>query len=292
MGVVVPQGANLGVGGTVSWGSSSNLSALATLPTINSTDGTILVILSAMVGSSSILQIAAGLFPGDSAWRGVGWFVPDIGAVPEQYEWTLNSTALQMAPGSTVSLAIYRSAGAWQYSVMDLSSGERLSGGFENAPNVPFASGDQEAFALESYSSNVTVFSSMGSLVLKSLLVDGRQVTGGLYSFNTWDPSHHPLFVVGGLSAPPYIALVNGDNGSVVWRYNSAWESVEPVGSGTFYAGILLLAVGLSAIIVFVALKVGPGRRFPKASERGSSLANPFMRNGSEAFPASFRGTA
>ncbi len=260
LGMVVPEGAALEGGGRVSWGSATNLSALVRLPLVNSTDNTILVVLSAMIGENSVVQIAAGLFPRTNSWKAVAWFVPDIGAEQQEYEWTLNSTQLSIQGGASVSLSIFRSGGGWQYGIADLGTNSGLTGPFANAADLPFRSGDQEVFALESYTSNATILSGMGNLTLTSVFLDGQRVVGGSYLLGSWDPNRNPLFVVGGLSAPYFISVKSFNNGTLVWGYSNEWGSIGVPASDM----LLFLAVGLAcftaALLLVAARNVWRGR--------------------------------
>jgi len=264
LGVVVPEGAALASSRRVSWQTTSNLSASARLPALNTTDGTILLALSAMVGDSSVIQAAAGLFPGSNTWRALAWFVPDIGATPQAYEWTLNSTESRMKPGALVSLSLFREGGVWHYGILDDESGLGDFGPFTNAPRSSFKVGDQEVFALESYTSNDTVLSRMGSAILRSIYLDGDRVTGGFYYLNNWDPAHHPLFVAGGLQAPTSITLQSFPNGTVAWGYSAGWQGsyYSPPDFGYFVPLALLVVVATVSAFLLIHVRAAPeGRR-------------------------------
>ena len=66
----------------------------------------------------------------------------------------------------------------------------------------------------------------MGNLTLDTLSVNGRRVSGGWYPYGSWDTSHKPLFVVGGLEPPFYISLQQSGSTTFTWSYNE-WETPE-----------------------------------------------------------------
>jgi hypothetical protein len=219
LGIVVPEGSQLEGGGRVSWRNASEITAIIQLPNITRTDFAILSVLSIMVDDGSVLQVAAGLYPNMSNWLAYGWFIQSPEADPQDYAWVLNSSRPEMAAGAWVSLSVYTSSSGWGYSVEDISTHEAVKGKFMFDVS-PFAKiGDQEVFGFESYSYSNLVFEHMGSLVLSSLLINGRRVTKGWYYFADWDTSHNPLFVVGGLNPPPFIFTNELANGTVVWMY-------------------------------------------------------------------------
>jgi hypothetical protein len=118
--------------------------------------------------------------------------------------------------------------------------------------------GDQEVFALESYSTSNAVFAHMGDMILKTLDIDGRKVSGGWYPYGSWDPSHKPLFVVGGLSPPSYISLGESENKTLEWSYEQWSTSAQATSSN----GVLTPSVAVPAaaalgvtILVFAVKK-------------------------------------
>jgi len=258
LGLVVPQGATLADGRTVAWGNVGNITAVVELPVVSRTDNTILVVLSAMVGDNSVLQVSAGLFPESTSWRAVGWYIPDVRASPQQYEWTLNSSTPELPSGGWVSLSIFQAGGVWQYRIVDLDTQREVSGAYSDAPVAHVREGDQEVFALESYTSNATVISGMGNLTLKSLYLDGQALKGGLYYYNDWDPSHQPLFVVGGLDAPNFISVEDLRNGTFVWSYSAQWRDVTSMTSEAAYAAMFTLIVTLAVILLYIAIHMKP----------------------------------
>jgi hypothetical protein len=117
--------------------------------------------------------------------------------------------------------------------------------------------GDQEVFALESYSTSNAVFAHMGEMILKTLDIDGRKVSSGWYPYGSWDPSHKPLFVVGGLNPPSYISLGESENTTLEWSYE-AWSSSAQTPSNGVLTPIVavpaVIALGLT-ILVFTVKK-------------------------------------
>jgi hypothetical protein len=157
-------------------------------------------------------------------------------------------------------MSLFRTAEGWGYGLAAVGQGQEAVGAFPGAPLAPFKVGDQEAFALESYTSNSSVLSSMGNLTLAAAEVDGARVVGGTYLFTDWDPSHNPLFVVGGQRAPGRVAVrVNGD-GSVVWSYSPAWSGGGPTVPVTLVAALVALAAAPVALLA-AALARGRGAR-------------------------------
>ena len=84
--------------------------------------------------------------------------------------------------------------------------------------------GDQEVFALESYFASNVVFAHMGVMILKTLDINERKVSGGWYPYGSWGTSHKPLFVVGGLNPPSYISIGESENMTLEWTYQE-WAS-------------------------------------------------------------------
>jgi hypothetical protein len=100
----------------------------------------------------------------------------------------------------------------------------------------------------------------MVSLVLSSLLVDGREIARGWYFFGDWDSSHNPLFVVGGLNPPPFISVRRFANDTIAWYYVE-WRGSELAFPSTWDAIIpILLTVGVltagSALVLTIKKKL------------------------------------
>jgi hypothetical protein len=215
LGIVVPENSRLTGGGMLSWTNVTSVSSQVTLPNMTYSDYPTLAVESLMASDGSVMQIAAGLYPGNSKWLAYGWFIKDVKAYPSSYDWVLNSSKPAMGAGAPITLSISMSEGRWRYRVEDLSTAEVASGEY---PEVPPALkvGDQEVFALESYTTTNLVFAHMGNLTLDALRINGRKLTAGWYGYGSWDARHNPLFTVGGLAPPSYISLQE-TNGTLVW---------------------------------------------------------------------------
>jgi hypothetical protein len=254
LGVVVPEGAGLQDGGKLHWEGVSNVTVAVTLPNITLPDRTVYVVLSVMTSEGSVLQAAAGVYPNRSSWLAYSWSIPSIDAVPLTYQWVLNASEPQMSPDSRVSLSIYQTSGLWKLRVMNSDTGSSVDRSFPPGVAGTIKVGDQEIFALESYSKTGATFQDMGNMTLDRLLVDGQKVTGGFYSYGNWDPSHDPVFVVGssGTAPPAFLHLQQVDDGSFVWGFSSVWGGDFNNYQWGFWTD--LVAVLLIAALVAVAL--------------------------------------
>lgn len=261
LGVVVPNGAALADGHQLVWSAASNVTALLVLPQIGSVDDTVYAILSAMTKSGSVLQVAAGIYPGMDDWRAYVLYVKEAGS--EAYTWVVNESLPAMAPGAAVSLSIYWTDGAWSYEVRNVDASTQSGGHIMNDSVGGFRDGDQEVLALESYTVTDGVFATMGSMEATAILVDGAAVTGGWYALGGWDPLHNPLFVVGGLQ-PPAFARVSLANSSLTWIYSPEGRVEYVSSSGYGFA----LFVGAGAAIIATVLAVAVWER-RKETDRG-----------------------
>jgi hypothetical protein len=262
LGVVVPNGVQLAGGGRLSWQDVTNVTAQVTLPQINQTDNTVLAVVSLMTSDGHVLQLAAGIYPQTETWLSYAWLITNIQASSQSYEWVVNSSAPEMSPGDAVTLSLFLSSGAWNYVLTDVSSHQSMHGVFPHGEASPPTGGDQEIFAMESYTESSSVFSSMGNLTLTSLAVDGQKVAQGLYFFSNWEGQGNPLFIVGGYTEPPaFISIQNSDNGAVVWSYAGPWTGEAP--SLTLPVSLaatgILAACLVAAAIVFVRLRKSTG---------------------------------
>jgi hypothetical protein len=250
LGTVVPEGSKLQGGGRLSWETVTNVTALVTLPNITSPARVVYAVLSVMAADGSIMQAAAGVSPNRSSWVAFSWFISGIQRIPVEYLWVLNSSEPQMRSGDNVSISIFRAPDVWSLKLVDESTGGSIGRSFPQGIASSLRSGDQEVFALESYSRAVATFQHMGNLTLMSVLVDGQRVTGGFYSYGSWDPSHEPVFVVGssGSSPPVFITLQQHSDGSLVWGYTDSWR-----GDGGDYVGV----VGVIIMVVLTAGSLG-----------------------------------
>jgi len=204
-----------------------------------------------MAADGSVMQLAAGIYPNQTKWLAYAWYIKQVQVYPQTYDWVLNSSEPEMSVGSPVSLSIYLSHDRWRYLIDDLRTRNSTAGnyGLDVPPSLKV--GDQELFALESYSISDAVFVNMGNLTLNGLKINGKQVTGGWYEYGSWDTHHNPLFVVGGLDPPSYISLQEEGDGNLVWTFQQ-WSGatlVQPQGSPT----MLLVAIpALAAVVLFI----------------------------------------
>jgi hypothetical protein len=205
LGVVVPENSRFTDGSHLSWANVSAVSLEVTLPNITFSDYPTLAVESLMASDGSVMQIAAGIYPGNSKWFAYGWFIKDVGVYPQSYDWVLNSSKPEMTAGAQVSLSIFLSKGRWAYRIEDLSTQEVAAGEYATTVPPTLKVGDQEVFALESYTTSSLVFAYMGNLTLNALRINGREIAAGWYGYGSWDARHHLLFVVGGLNPPSYI---------------------------------------------------------------------------------------
>ncbi len=265
LGVVVPEGSKLQTGGGVRWEDASNVTAALTLPDSTRPDGAVYAVLSVMTEDRSVLQGAVGLAANRTEWFAYSWYIPDVRATPLRYVWILNSSGLGIAPGSEVSISVFRADASWSLRI-GLAGAEGVEATFPEGASTPLRVGDQEVFALESYSSTTSVFQDMGNLTLNGVYVDRQRVVTGFYPYADWEPAHNPLFVVGsaGTSPPSFISLLRLANGTSVWSYSPVWR-----GSSAGYTpglGVAFVLIMLAAAVVVVAFAVFASRRV-KGSE-------------------------
>ena len=258
LGVVVPNGVRLAGGAGLSWADVNNVTVRVTLPQINRTDGPVLAVLSLMTKDGNVLQLAAGIYPILDRWLTYVWFITDVRGGTESYQWLANGSLPEMSPGDAVALSLYDSSDVWNYGLSDATNHGSAHGVFPGEESSPPAAGNQEVFAMESYSENSSVFSHMGSLTVTSVTVDGMKVAQGLYVYSNLDWQRNPLFVVGGYAVPPdFIAVQGLENGTILWSYSGEWAGQSP--SLTFPVNLVafaILAVCLAAAaIVFVRIR-------------------------------------
>ncbi|MGA2627278.1 MAG: hypothetical protein ABSF63_09500 [Candidatus Bathyarchaeia archaeon] len=252
LGVVVPENSQFADGGLLSWENATAVTVIVRLPNISFTDAPTLAVESVMASDGSVLQVAAGIYPNSTSWLAYGWYIGNLQAYPQNYDWVLNSSKPEMAVGASVSLSIYLSLGKWHYRIEDMSTNETVSGEYAFAVSPAVKVGDQEVFALESYSTSNVVFENMGNLTLDTLSVNGRRVSGGWYPYGSWDTSHKPLFVVGGLEPPFYISLQQSASMTFKWSYNE-WETPEQPPPRISAWPFFIAALTLVAIVVPLA---------------------------------------
>jgi hypothetical protein len=227
-----------------------------TLPNISFTDYPLYAVESVMAADGSVMQIAAGLYPNTTQWLAYGWYIKNVQATPQNYEWVLNASKPEMAAGTPVSLSISLIQDRWQYRIEDLTTRAATAGNYPI--NVPpaFKVGDQELFAFESYSTSNIVFAQMGNLTLNMLRINGRQIATGWYEYGGWNTRHNPLFVVGAFDPPPYIFLQKTKDSTLIWSYEewsgSQQEALPPPSLLTSLVGVSVVAT----ILVFAILWV------------------------------------
>jgi hypothetical protein len=251
-GVVVPDGAWLAGEGQVSWADVKNLTAMARLPNITEPQGVTYIVLSAEGDDGAVIQVAAGVWPGSSTWLVYSWRVSGIGTGSPSYSWVMNASTPSMMPEDLVSVSISAGEGFWGMKVHDLNTGGTRTEYVPSPALTGFKSGDQEVFALESYTRDVSTFREMGNASLLSLSLNGRRVTSGWYAYEGWDPTHSPLFAVGSASPPTFITLTQGKGGQVDWSYDAQWTGAvwnPSIGPDVLPLAILAVLVPLAFIL-------------------------------------------
>lgn len=258
LGVVIPENSRFTDGSYLAWAKVSQVSLQVTLPNITFSDYPTLAVESLMAADGSVMQIAAGIYPGNSKWLAYGWFIQDVKAYPQSYDWVLNASRPEMKAGTPISLSISLSEGRWGYRIENLITHEAIEGEYKATVPPTLKVGDQEVFALESYSTSTLVFAHMGNLSLTALEINGKSVASGWYGYGSWDTHHNPLFVVGGLEPPSYISLQETGDGTLTWGYEQ-WLSPEPTMPSSFPLWTMVGAVAVAGVIV--AAGVYPRRR-------------------------------
>jgi hypothetical protein len=251
LGVVVPEVAPSATGGGASWETVNNVTITMKLPDIRQTDGTTYAILSLMANDGSILQLAAGLLPNASAWGTYAMWIQNPSSYPQQYRTVLNASTPGFAIGTNVSLEMYLAGGKWAFLARAVGTNLTVRSILSQDLSTSLRGGDQEVFALESYSFDSDVFADMGNLTLSSILLNGHKVTSGIYFYNGgWNPSHSPLFAVGGATPPGFILISSCDGNVACWSFRSLWSGPpgSPVAQGMTIAviGVALVAAGIA----------------------------------------------
>ena len=268
LGVVLPEGAKLEGGGDLSWGSVRNITVLVALPLIENPSDSVYATLNVMTANGVVLQVASGIYPGNSTWLVYSMYIADVTQVPQQYTWVLNSSAPRAVPGDSEVISIFLSQlGVWTFRVADARENASVQSSFGLSSNKPAMAGDQEVFALESYSWDNTTFDTMGSMTLSSIFVNGQRVEGGLYPFADWDMIHSPLFIVGG-AAPPQFVSLDVNESTAIWSYSGQWQGNIQGGPDLFTAAgfILPLAASIAVVVIgllYVTRKTEPQNRSP-----------------------------
>jgi len=262
LGVVAPEGSGLSDGASLRWESVNNVTVLVSLPNITLPDRVVYSVLSVMTGDGGIMQVAAGVYPNRSAWLTYSWVIPRSDTTTPTYQWILNGSEPRMAQNSRISMSIFHLSGLWSLRVTDEGTNSSVERQFPPGLGPALKAGDQEVFALESYSRTSSTFREMGNLTLESLLVDDQRVTGGFYSYGDWDPNHDPLFVVGsaGTSPPSFISLEKTGDGSFAWEFAGLWQG-EDLHFGQAAVAVVVVAVLTAAVLGAVALRFARKRR-------------------------------
>lgn len=251
LGVVFPEGTLLEGGSGLNWSAATNVTAVVELPNITWTDNTIYLILSAMNEYGEVIQLAAGLNSDERCWLVYAFYIGDITQYPQNYIWVANRSQPRMLPGEKVALTLHLDEkDGWIYVAHNLDTDVKTQGQFP-AGKVGLKRGEQELFALESYTSNPTVFKEMGKAVLESVYINGFRVEGEGYVLGGWDPLHKPLFLVGGGSIPSFIAIAQSSS-RYRWVYAPA-ESWEP-SLTPLYVGLAYVTTALAALILALVL--------------------------------------
>jgi hypothetical protein len=267
--VVVPEGAGLLGGGKVRWESVSNVTVEISLPNITLPDANTYAILSIMTNSGTVLQVAAGATPESSDWFAFAWSVSNVNSIPSTYQWILNASEPKMSPNGNVSLSIFQLGDQWNLKATNTNSGASVERPFPAQIAPTLKVGDQEVFALESYSRTSSTFENMGNLTMGPLLLNGQRVTSGFYTYAGWDPDHNPLFVVGssGSNPPSFIYIGQGEEGSFYWNYAVAWGIAgNPLTQLVEVSVVVMLVVTLTVVGTTVwwirkAARTSPGSR-------------------------------
>lgn len=263
LGVVLPEGASLEGGGDMTWENVRNITVSVALPTIENPSDAVYATLNVMTADGVVLQVAAGIYPGNSTWLVYSMYIANVMQVPQHYTWVLNSSAPRAVPGDSEVISIFLSQKqGWAFRVADAKENSSVQSSFGLLSNQPAKAGDQEVFALESYSWNAATFDAMGSMTLGSIFVNGQKVDGGLYAYAGWDMVHSPLFIVGGAEPPQFASLeVNGS--TATWSYSGQWQGDIQIGPSAFMAAafILPLAVSLGVVIIGLLYVTGKTRR-------------------------------
>lgn len=268
VGVVIGDGTRLETGGTLSWNLARNLTAVVKIPQIAHTDGTVYAILSVMTADGAVLQAAIGLYPGQSAWSVFCMYLDNVQESPQVYHWVTNSSLPQAFAGDSVSVSIFLSAaGDWTYRVTNWNSSVSAGGVFGVSARHTMMGGNQEVFALESYTDNTTIFSTMGNMTLESIYVDGNRSQGGWYSYGAWDPTHDLLFIIGGGTPPAFLGVEVSPGGTARWFYlgdpSQVWTTKGAVllsEKGVFVLSVVFLAGLGTGLAMVLSRKAGKDR--------------------------------
>lgn len=254
LGLVVPEGSSLQGGASLKWEEVGNLTAVFSLPNITLPDGVVYAVVSVMTSDGTVLQAATGIGTNCSAWQAYSWAIRGLKTGSLAYSWILNATGPRMEPSADVAISIFRTTDGWELRILDRTTNASVERSFPQGLGSSLKQGDQEVFSLESYSRSAATFRSMGNLTLRALLLDGAEVSGGVYSYGEWDPNHNPLFVVGssGSNPPYFISLRQVGDGSYAWAYTTSWKSSggPPIGVTAFFAVLLVGVLVVARVVI------------------------------------------
>lgn len=273
VGVAVPEGGETSQG-KVDWGRSKNLTVIFTLPSINSTEATIYVIVSAINSEGNVMQAAAGLEPGDNVWRSYAMYITGVRELNTDYYPILLWGPPLFRPSENASISLYsqkdENGMSWIARFRNLSTGQENLAKILEGGDGYFMVGDQEVVTLEAYTWSEDVFSKMRELRVHGIFLDGCKVIRGLYGVSGLAFDVDTLFIVGGgAPPPPFIRLEIEDNGGAKWVYSPiSWA--ETGHASAFYLVIFAVAI-LIVSIVYVALRVESG--FMSRHEVGKEAA-------------------
>jgi hypothetical protein len=278
IGIVVPDGSTLSGGGTLAWAAVTNVTVVVQIPEITNASESTYAVVSLMTQDGVVLQTAFGIYPGNSSWLVYSMFIGSINQNPQHYTWAINSSEPVAEPGDVVEISIYQSPGhVWSFRASNLNTSLSRQGAFGTITSEPPKDGDQEVFALESYSSDSSTFQSMGNLTLQSLLVDGKRVESGWYLFADWDMVHNPLFVVGGAAPPEFIGASTSDDGRAVWYYAGYWTgNGQADATGPILVAVaILLGAALSGVLLSMRyIRKAAGGKGEARAEQGQTDQN------------------
>ena len=274
LGVVVPENTQFADGSHLSWQNVDSVTAVVQLPNITSTDAPILAVESLMTSDGSVLQVAAGIYPNSTKWYAYGWYIGNVQTYPQTYAWILNSSRPEMVAGASVSLSIYYSSGHWHYAIEEMRTKETATGEYAFNVTSQMKSGDQEIFALESYSTSNGVFAHMGNMTLDTLTINEKRIAGGWYPYGSWDTTHKPLFVVGGLTPPTYISLQQAEGGSLDWNYQ-AWVNQGPSSYQIPFPQVFTPSLVAIAIVLAIVAYLATRRETPSSDLDPKGTHNP-----------------
>ncbi|MEM4289881.1 MAG: hypothetical protein QXQ48_06375 [Nitrososphaerota archaeon] len=254
LGLTIPDKSPLEDGEVLDWSAANNLTIVVTLPNINYTDNTLYVIVSVMTMSGTVLQVAAGLEPGQEVWSTHVMYVTGVYGSGKEYHLVARGAAPYSRPGDKLSISIYSAMigpnSTWFGEVYNYLTGEGKRFVILVNGSSSFRAGSQEVIALESYTSKEEVFTGMGRMILHGIFINGRRVVGGWYVDDGQVFYRESLFVVGGgAPVPSFISIDDLPDHEVAWLYSPAvWETSD---LGGFYTLLLLMALALLIIVVF-----------------------------------------